>query len=50
MKWWERIIKTRARKYLVIAILMASGVGAPVALTIGTAVDQAADEILQDDA
>jgi hypothetical protein len=48
MKWLEkleRLWRTPARKYLLIGILIASGVGTPLAVGIGTGIDQAATEI-----
>jgi len=45
MKWYERLWKTKARRYLLVAALMATGVGAPAALTIGTAIDSGIEEI-----
>ncbi|MCC4269864.1 MULTISPECIES: hypothetical protein [Marinobacter] len=45
MKWYERLYKTKARRYLLIAALMASGVGAPVAVGIATGVDNAIEQV-----
>ena len=46
MKWYERLWRTKARKFLLIGVLIASGVGAPLAVGIGTGVDEGLNSIL----
>ena len=45
MKWWKGLWNTRARRYLLISALIASGIGAPAAVSIGTAIDQGIEQI-----
>lgn len=45
MKWWHSLWNTRARRYLLIGALIASGIGAPAAVSIGTAIDQGIEQI-----
>ena len=49
MKWYERIYKGRARKYLIIGVLLATGIGAPAATGLGGALDEVVQEVLSDD-
>ncbi len=45
MKWWDALWKTRARRYLLIGVLIASGIGAPAAVSVGTAIDEGIEQI-----
>jgi len=49
MKWWERLWRAPARKYLLIGILSAFGLGAPVAISVGTGIDDAVQDIIGGD-
>jgi hypothetical protein len=43
--WFKNLWNSGARKYLLISIIAATGVGAPVAVSVGTAVDQGIEQI-----
>jgi hypothetical protein len=45
MKWYKALWKTKARRYFLIGALIASGIGAPAAVSIGTAIDQGIEQI-----
>ena len=49
MNWFQKVgnalWKTKARRYVLVAVLIASGVGAPAAVSIGTAVDEGIDQM-----
>lgn len=45
MGWLRKVWNSGARRYLLIGIIAATGVGTPVAVSIGTAVDQGITEI-----
>lgn len=49
MKWYERLYKGRARKYLLIGVLLATGIGAPAATGLGGALDEVVEELLSGD-
>jgi hypothetical protein len=44
-QWLKNLWGSSARKYLIIGLLAATGIGAPVAVSVGTAVDQGISEI-----
>ena len=46
MKWYQRIWRTKARKFLLIGLLIAGGVGTPLAVGIGTGLDEAINEVM----
>ena len=54
MNWFKKVgdalWKTKARRYIFVGILIASGVGAPAAVSIGTAVDEGIEQMESDDA
>ncbi len=45
MNWLKTLWRSGARKYILIGLIAATGVGGPVAVSIGTAVDQGIEEI-----
>jgi thiamine pyrophosphate-dependent acetolactate synthase large subunit-like protein len=45
MKWFERLWKSPARRYLLIGVLVASGVGVPAAVGIATGIDEGITEV-----
>lgn len=53
MNWFKKVgsalWKTKARRYVFVAALIASGVGAPAAVSIGTAVDEGIDQMESSD-
>ena len=40
MKWFKNLWESSARKYILIALVAATGIGGPAAVSIGTAVDE----------
>lgn len=44
-KWLKGLWRSSARKYIIIGLLAATGVGGPVAVSLGTAVDQGIEEL-----
>jgi len=49
MKWFKKLWGSTARKYILIGLIAATGVGTPVAVSIGTAVDEGITQIEQAD-
>lgn len=47
MKWFKNLWRSGARRYILIGIIAATGVGTPLAVSIGTAVDEGIDQIEQ---
>jgi len=43
--WFKNLWNSGARKYLLIGLIAATGVGAPVAVSVGTAVDTGIEQI-----
>ncbi|WP_430414470.1 hypothetical protein [Marinobacter adhaerens] len=43
--WFSNLWNSKARKYVIIGILSATGVGAGVAVPVGTAIDQGIEQI-----
>jgi len=46
MRWLERLWRSPARKYLIIAALLGAGMAGPVAISVGTGLDQGISEIV----
>ncbi len=43
--WFRNLWNSGARKYVLIGLIAATGVGAPVAVSVGTAVDQGIEQL-----
>ncbi|WP_375191226.1 hypothetical protein [Marinobacter sp.] len=43
--WFRNLWNSGARKYVLIGLIAATGVGAPVAVSVGTAVDQGIEQM-----
>ena len=48
MKWYQRIYQGKARKYLIIGVLLATGIGAPAATGLGGALDEVVEQVLSE--
>lgn len=44
-EWLKKLWRSSARKYIIIGLLSATGVGGTVAVSVGTAVDQGITEM-----